>query len=77
MTSSVETAWLPDVNFWLALVSDGHEHHTLASQWFSRGQTRSSSAVSHKWGCYVLGLSQLLDRCLPGRFRGKSWTQYG
>ena len=35
MTSSVETGWLPDVNVWIAITSDRHEHHGPASRWFS------------------------------------------
>ena len=34
MTYSAETAQLPDVNVWLAIASDGHEHHDIALQWF-------------------------------------------
>lgn len=30
-----ESAWLPDVNFWLALTANQHEHYTLAADWFA------------------------------------------
>src|SRR3954451_9423675 len=34
MTSSADTACLPDVNVWIAAASDRHEHHATARQWF-------------------------------------------
>jgi predicted nucleic acid-binding protein len=32
MPSSI-SGWLPDVNVWLALCSDRHEHHLAAAEW--------------------------------------------
>lgn len=29
------TRYLPDVNLWLALASNGHEHHEIAQAWFA------------------------------------------
>jgi toxin-antitoxin system PIN domain toxin len=29
-------SYFPDVNVWLALAYDGHEHHAVASRWFGR-----------------------------------------
>lgn len=34
MPFSTENGWLPDVNVWVALASDRHEHHSMARQWF-------------------------------------------
>lgn len=34
MTSSADAVCLPDVNVWIAAVSDRHEHHATARQWF-------------------------------------------
>jgi len=34
MTSSDERPWLPDVNLWIALASNRHEHHSSARIWF-------------------------------------------
>jgi uncharacterized protein len=34
MPFSTEGGWLPDVNVWIALASDRHEHHALARRWF-------------------------------------------
>jgi uncharacterized protein len=34
MPFSTEGGWLPDVNVWIALASDRHEHHAVARQWF-------------------------------------------
>jgi toxin-antitoxin system PIN domain toxin len=34
MKSSGDAGWLPDVNIWIALTSDRHEHHTIAREWF-------------------------------------------
>jgi toxin-antitoxin system PIN domain toxin len=33
MESSEISSWLPDVNVWLALCSDRHEHHDAAAAW--------------------------------------------
>jgi uncharacterized protein len=35
MPFSAEGVWLPDVNVWIALASDRHEHHAIARQWFN------------------------------------------
>jgi predicted nucleic acid-binding protein len=32
-SSAISSSWLPDVNFWLALCSDRHEHHHVAAAW--------------------------------------------
>ena len=34
MTSSANAISLPDVNVWIAAVSDRHEHHATARRWF-------------------------------------------
>jgi len=34
MTSSADVVCLPDVNVWIAAVSDRHEHHATDRQWF-------------------------------------------
>src|SRR6266542_3272954 len=34
MTFSPDAVCLPDVNVWIAAVSDRHEHHAAARQWF-------------------------------------------
>jgi toxin-antitoxin system PIN domain toxin len=34
MTFSVDFACLPDVNVWIAIAADRHEHHETARQWF-------------------------------------------
>jgi len=34
MTSSVDSTCLPDVNVWIAIAADRHEHHATAGQWF-------------------------------------------
>src|SRR5215472_4506535 len=34
MTSLADAACLPDVNVWVAAVSDRHEHHSTARRWF-------------------------------------------
>jgi len=34
MKSSAETGSLADVNVWIAIASDRHEHHNAARQWF-------------------------------------------
>lgn len=34
MISSIDGGCLPDVNVWIALVSDRHEHHAIARSWF-------------------------------------------
>lgn len=34
MPFSIEGGWLPDVNVWIALAADRHEHHVLARRWF-------------------------------------------
>ena len=34
MPFSIEGGWLPDVNVWIALASDRHEHHAIARPWF-------------------------------------------
>jgi predicted nucleic acid-binding protein len=34
MTSSADAVCLPDVNVWIAAVSDRHEHHAAARHWF-------------------------------------------
>jgi toxin-antitoxin system PIN domain toxin len=31
----MKTTWLPDVNVWLALGFRSHQHHAIASAWFS------------------------------------------
>ncbi len=33
MSSATDRGWLPDVNVWLALCSERHEHHTAANEW--------------------------------------------
>jgi hypothetical protein len=33
MESSASSGWLPDVNVWLSLCSDRHEHHAAAVVW--------------------------------------------
>ena len=30
------TSFLPDVNVWIALAYDGHQHHQSASSWFAK-----------------------------------------
>jgi toxin-antitoxin system PIN domain toxin len=35
LRSQSGNAWLPDVNFWVALTADQHEHHELAADWFA------------------------------------------
>jgi toxin-antitoxin system PIN domain toxin len=35
MQSSETNGWLPDVNVWLALCSDRHEHHSAAVCWLA------------------------------------------
>jgi len=39
MESSETSGWLPDVNVWLSLCSDNHEHHKAAVTWFDAVQT--------------------------------------
>jgi toxin-antitoxin system PIN domain toxin len=34
MTFSADAVCFPDVNVWIAAVSDRHEHHATARQWF-------------------------------------------
>jgi hypothetical protein len=34
MPFSTEGGWLPDVNVWIALVANRHEHHATARRWF-------------------------------------------
>jgi toxin-antitoxin system PIN domain toxin len=34
-SSGSGSGWLPDVNVWLALCSDRHEHHQNANEWFA------------------------------------------
>jgi Predicted nucleic acid-binding protein, contains PIN domain len=34
MTFSADSGRLPDVNVWIAIAADRHEHHDLARQWF-------------------------------------------
>ena len=34
MPFSTESGWLPDVNVWIALASDRHEHHAVVRRWF-------------------------------------------
>jgi toxin-antitoxin system PIN domain toxin len=36
MSSPADGGWLPDVNVWVALSSDRHEHHALAVRWLER-----------------------------------------
>lgn len=47
---------LPDINVWVALVYEGHEHHAVAREWFER-----SEAIEARF-CRVtqLGLLRLL-----------------
>lgn len=40
MTFSADCVYLPDVNVWIAAVSDRHEHHAVARQWFDSNSTR-------------------------------------
>jgi uncharacterized protein len=35
MESSEISGWLPDVNVWLSLCSDRHEHHKAAVEWLA------------------------------------------
>ena len=39
MASSETNGWLPDVNVWLALCSDRHEHYHIAVAWLEAVQT--------------------------------------
>ncbi len=34
MTFSADAICLPDVNVWIAIAADRHEHHATARQWF-------------------------------------------
>jgi predicted nucleic acid-binding protein len=34
MTFSVDFTCLPDVNVWIAIAANRHEHHATARQWF-------------------------------------------
>ena len=34
MTLPADAKCLPDVNVWIAIVADRHEHHATARQWF-------------------------------------------
>jgi hypothetical protein len=34
MESWETNSWLPDVNVWLSLCPDSHEHHQAAVKWF-------------------------------------------
>ncbi|HVW87023.1 MAG TPA: TA system VapC family ribonuclease toxin [Bryobacteraceae bacterium] len=36
MESLQSNGWLPDVNVWLALCSDRHEHHPIAFEWLQQ-----------------------------------------
>jgi predicted nucleic acid-binding protein len=39
MAFSETNGWLPDVNVWLALCSDRHEHHGKATDWLEAVRT--------------------------------------
>ena len=39
MPSSIDSGFLADVNVWIALALDKHEHHTIAQRWFDRTAT--------------------------------------
>ena len=52
MKSSGDAGWLLDVNIWIALTSDRHEHHTLARDWFD-------SVSRRVWFCRVTQMSFL------------------
>jgi uncharacterized protein len=34
-------SYLPDINVWLALVYEGHQHHTVAFNWFEQIENES------------------------------------
>jgi toxin-antitoxin system PIN domain toxin len=42
MPSWADGAHLPDVNVWIAMVSDRHEHHLPARQWFESTSARAA-----------------------------------
>lgn len=39
---AASNGYLPDVNVWIAMISDRHEHHFPARRWFDSTSTRSA-----------------------------------
>jgi hypothetical protein len=77
MSKSTTSSVFPDVNVWLALSTPGHEHFSVAWNWY---QSLESNAILHFCRITQLGLLRLLTtQSVMGRetlTQAEAWRAY-